>query len=58
MYRDVSLIVTNLNRCNLNRCLADKMSRAVGLVVDHGMGSNVDKRLDDWMGRCGERRCR
>ena len=55
LYRDVSLIVGNLN---LNRCLADKMSRAVDLVVDHGMGSNVDKRLDDWLGRCGERRCR
>ena len=51
MYRDVSLIVGNLNRCG-----ADKMSRAVDLVVDHGMGSNVDKRLDNWLGRCGERR--
>ena len=50
MYHDVSLIVANLNRC-----LADMMSRAVGLVVDHGMGSNVDKRLDDWLDRCGER---
>ena len=63
MYRDVSLIVANLNSCNLNRsnlnrCRADKMSRAVDLVVDHGMGSNVDKWLDDWLGRCGERRCR
>ena len=62
MYRDVSLIVGNLNRLivgNLNnRCRADKMSRAVDLVVDHGMGSNVDKWLDDWLGRCGERRCR
>ena len=71
MHRDVSLIVANLNRLivanlnnrcqlvsNLNRCLADKMSRAVGLVVDHGVGSNVDKWLDDWLGSCGERRCR
>ena len=61
MYRDVSLIVGNLNRlivANLNRRRADKMSRAVDLVVDHGMGGNVDKRLDDWLGRCGERRCR
>ena len=61
MHRNVSLIVANMNRCNLNRsnlkkCRADKMSRAVDLVVDHGMGSNVDKRLDDWLGRCGERR--
>ena len=54
LYRDVILIVANLN----NRRRADKMSRAVDLVVDHGMGSNVDKRLDDWLGRCGERRCR
>ena len=64
MYRDVSLIVANLNnRCQLvgnlnNRCRADKMSRAVGLVVDHGVGSNVDKWLDDWLGSCGERLCR
>ena len=68
MHRDVSLIVGNLNRSNLNRCRADKMSRAVGLVVDHGvgsnlvvdhrMGSNVDKWLDDWLGSCGERLCR
>jgi hypothetical protein len=63
LYRDVSLIVGNLNRCR-----ADMMSRAVDLVVDHGMGSNlvvdhgrggdVDKRLDDWLGSCGERLCR
>ena len=52
MHRNVSLIVANLN----NRCLADKMSRAVDLVVDHGMGSNEDKRLDNWLGGCGERR--
>ena len=61
MYRDVSLIVANLNNLivgNLNRCRADKMSRAVDLVVDHGMGGNVDKRLDDWLGSCGERLCR
>ena len=64
LYRDVILIVANLNnRCqlvgNLNdRCLADKMSRAVDLVVDHGMGSNMDKWLDNWLGSCGERRCR
>jgi hypothetical protein len=51
LYREVSLIVGNLNRCR-----ADMMSRAVDLVVDHGMGSNVDKRLDNWLGRCGERR--
>ena len=57
MYRDVSLIVANLNnRCQLvgnlnNRCRADKMSKAMRLVVDHRMGSNVDKRLDDWLGR-------
>ena len=50
MYRDMSLFVANLNRC-----LADKMSRAVDLVVKHGMGGNVDKRLDDWLDRCGER---
>ena len=54
LYRDVILIVGNLN----NRRRADQMSRAVDLVVDHGMGSNVDKRLDDWLGGCGERRCR
>ena len=62
MYRNVILIVANLNNLivgNLNnRRRADQMSRAVDLVVDHGMGSNVDKRLDDWLGRCGERRCR
>ena len=62
MYRDVSLIVGNLNRLivgNLNnRRRADQMSRAVDLVVDHGMGSNVDKWLDDWLGSCGERLCR
>ena len=63
LYRDVSLIVANLNRCQLvgnlnNRCRADQMSRAVDLVVHHGMGSNVDKRLDDWLGGCGERLCR
>ena len=58
MYRDVSLIVANLNRCNLNRRRADQMSRAVDLVVHHGMGSNVDKWLDDWLGSCGERLCR
>ena len=62
LYRDVILIVANVNRLivgNLNnRRLADQMSRAVDLVVDPGMGGNVDKRLDDWLGGCGERRCR
>ena len=63
LYRDVSLIVANLNnRCqlvgNLNKCRADQMSRAVDLVVDHGMGSNVDKWLDDLLGSSRERRCR
>ena len=41
LYRDVSLIVDH---------------RTVGLMVDHRLGGNVDKRLDDWLGRCGERR--
>ena len=54
LYRDVILIVGNLN----NRRRADQMSRAVDLVVVHGMGSNVDKRLDNWLGSCGEGRCR
>ena len=62
LYRDVILIVANVNNLivgNLNnRRRADQMSRAVDLVVDPGMGGNVDKRLDDWLGRCGERRCR
>ena len=50
LYRDVSLIVGNVNRLivgNLNRRRADKMSKAMRLVVDHGMGGNlvVDPRM-------------